>query len=64
MIDKLQCTNCGNEFIPGKPWSKYCGYSCQQEFHRRKYHQIRHWWEEQQANGFAIVGQDDERGAA
>ncbi len=28
MIDKLQCTNCGNEFIPGKPWSKYCGYSC------------------------------------
>ncbi len=51
MIAKIKCAECGEEFIPGKPWSKYCGYSCQQQFHRRKYHIIKEWWKQAQREG-------------
>jgi hypothetical protein len=46
MALKSLCVECQKEFWRSNPWHKFCSYSCQQLWHRRKYAAVRAWWRE------------------
>jgi len=44
---KAFCGECGQPYVKQTSWQRFDCYDCQQAWHKRKYHAIKQWWEEQ-----------------
>jgi hypothetical protein len=41
-----KCAECGEPFVPNKPWQKYCSRECQALWHARDKREMRQAWRE------------------